>query len=66
VITCLLRNLYRNANGRADDDKDLDQINGLVQSLAARNYVWSSFLGDFAASDAFRSAPSLPVTTGSP
>jgi hypothetical protein len=66
VIACLLRNLYRNANGRADDDKDMDQINGLAQSLAARNYVWSSFLGDFVASDAFRSAPALPVTTGSP
>jgi hypothetical protein len=66
VMTCLLRNLYKYANGRAEDDQDLDQINGLVQSLAARNYVWSSFLVDFAASDAFRSAPALPVMTGSP
>ena len=65
VIACLARNLYRNANGRAEDDKDPDQINGMTQSLAARNYVWSSFLADFVASDAFRSAPALPVTTGS-
>ena len=66
VIACLLRNLYRNANGRAEDDKDMDQIDGLVQSLSARNYAWSNFLSDFVASDAFRSAPALPVTTGSP
>jgi hypothetical protein len=65
AVTCLLRNLYRNANGRADDDKDGDQIDRLVKSLAARGYVWSSFLADFVASDAFRSAPALPVTTGS-
>jgi hypothetical protein len=66
VIACLLRNLYRDANGRPEDDKDLDQIMSLVSSLASRNYVWSTFLGDFIASDAFRSAPALPVTTGSP
>jgi hypothetical protein len=62
VIACLMRNLYRNANGRAEDDKDPEQINGLVQSLAARNYVWRDLLADFVASDAFRSAPALPVT----
>jgi hypothetical protein len=61
VIACLLRHLYRDANGRAEDDKDQAQIDGLVQSLAARGYVWSSFLADFVASDAFRSAPALPV-----
>jgi hypothetical protein len=66
VIACLLRNLYRNANGRPEDDKDLEQIDSLVQSLAARDYVWNSFLADFVASDAFRSAPALPVMTGSP
>ena len=32
------------------------------KSLAARNYVWSDLLADFVASDAFRSAPALPVT----
>ena len=39
VIACLMRNLYRNANGRAEDDLDPQRINVLVQSLAARNYV---------------------------
>jgi hypothetical protein len=62
VIACLMRNFYRNANGRAEDDKDPDQIKSLVQSLAARNYVWRDLLADFVASDAFRSAPALPVT----
>lgn len=66
VISCLLRNLYRNANGRAEDDQDMDQIKNLASSLGARNYVWSKFLADFVVSDAFRSAPALPVTTGSP
>jgi len=62
VLACLLRNFYRNANGRAEDDKDPDQIESLVQSLAAHNYVWSDLVADFVASDAFRSAPALPVT----
>jgi hypothetical protein len=62
VIACLVRNLYRNANGRAEDDKDPQQIDALVQALAARNYVWRDLLADFVASDAFRSAPALPVT----
>jgi hypothetical protein len=62
VLACLMRNFYRSANGRAEDDKDPEQINALVQSLAARNYVWRDLLTDFVASDAFRSAPALPVT----
>ena len=62
VLACLMRNLYRSANGRAEDDKDPDQIKSLVQSLSARNYVWSDLVADFVASDAFRSAPALPVT----
>jgi hypothetical protein len=65
ALACLLRHFYRDANGRAEDDKDMAQINNLVQSLSARGYVWSNFLADFVASDAFRSAPALPVTTGS-
>ena len=60
-----MRNFYRNANGRAEDDQDPDQIDGMLQSLAARNYVWSNLVADFVASDAFRSAPALPVTLGS-
>jgi hypothetical protein len=66
ALACLLSNFYRNANGRAEDDKDRDQIDAMGKSLASRNYVWSNFLADFVASDAFRSAPALPVTTGSP
>jgi hypothetical protein len=61
-----LSNFYRYVNGRAEDDKDRGQIDGMGKSLAARGYVWTDFLGDFVTSDAFRSAPALPVTTGSP
>jgi hypothetical protein len=62
ALPCLMRNFYRNANGRAEDDKDPEQISKLVQSLSAAGYVWSSLLTDFVTSDAFRSAPALPVT----
>jgi hypothetical protein len=61
VLSCLMANFYRHANGRAEDDHDPDQINGMLQSLAARHYVWSDLVADFVASDAFRSAPALPV-----
>ncbi len=63
VLSCLMRNFYRNANGRAEDDKDTTQIEAMATSLAAKGYVWKDFLGEFLASDAFRSAPALPVTT---
>jgi len=66
VLPCLLRNFYRHANGRAEDDRDPAQIDDMGKSLAAGSYVWSSFLHDFVASDAFRSAPALPATPGSP
>jgi hypothetical protein len=66
ATACMLRNFYRYANGRAEDDKDLDQIDSLHKSLESRGFVWMNFLTDFVASDAFRSAPALPVTTGSP
>jgi len=66
TLPCLLSKFYRHVNGRAEDDKDRDQIDGMGKSLAARGYVWTDFLGDFVTSDAFRSAPALPVTTGSP
>lgn len=65
TLACMLRHLYRDANGRAEDDRDLPQINALTEALAARGYVWNNFLADFVASEAFRSAPALPVTTGS-
>jgi hypothetical protein len=66
AMTCMMRNFYRNVNGRVDDEADATQVDSLVQSLAARSYVWRNLLADFVASDAFRSAPALPVTTGSP
>ncbi len=66
VEACLLRNFYRNANGRAEDDKDQTQITAMADSLEANGYVWRDFLADFVASDAFRSAPALPVMTESP
>jgi hypothetical protein len=61
VLTCLMRNFYRDANGRAEDDQDPDQIAGMLQSLSSHGYVWSNLVADFVASDAFRSAPALPV-----
>jgi hypothetical protein len=64
VISCLMRNFYRDANGNVDDSADPTPIAGLVQSLATRNYIWQNLLADFVVSDAFRSAPALPV--GSP
>jgi hypothetical protein len=66
AMTCMMRNFYRNVNGRVEDDKDPDQVDSLVQALTARGYVWRNLLADFVASDAFRSAPALPVMTGSP
>jgi hypothetical protein len=66
AMTCMMRNFYRNVNGRVDDETDATQVDSLVQALAARSYVWRNLLADFVASDAFRSAPALPVTTGSP
>jgi hypothetical protein len=66
VLSCLQRNFYRYVNGRAEDDQDMTQIEAMAESLAANGYVWNNFLGDFVASDAFRSAPALPITTESP
>jgi len=61
VTNCLMRNFYRNVNGNTDDVADAPQVDNLTQSLAARGYVWRNLLSDFVASDAFRSAPALPV-----
>jgi len=61
VMSCLMRNFYRNVNGRVDDVADADQVTSLVQTLATRGYVWRNLLADFVASDAFRSAPALPT-----
>ena len=66
VESCLVRNFYRNVNGRAEDEQDPIQIEAMVESLAENGYVWKDFLADFVASDAFRSAPALPIMTESP
>jgi hypothetical protein len=58
---CMMRQLYKYANGRADDERDQAQIEGLVQLVATHGYSWSSLLGGFIASDAFRSAPTAPM-----
>ena len=61
VTNCLMRNFYRNVNGRVDDVTDAAQVTSLVQMLTTRGYVWRNLLADFVASDAFRSAPALPI-----
>jgi hypothetical protein len=61
VTECLLRHFYRSVNGRADDAHDQLAIDGMVASLSARGYVFRDLVADFVASDAFRSAPQLPL-----
>jgi hypothetical protein len=62
VLECLLRNFYRDVNGRTDDAQDQASIDAMEASLAARNYVFRDLVADFVVSDAFRSAPRLPIT----
>jgi hypothetical protein len=64
VTECLLRNFYRSVNGRDDDQYDKSQIDGTVAALASRNYVFRDMVADFVVSDAFRSAPRVPITEG--
>jgi len=59
---CLIRNFYRNVNGRADDLQDQPQVDAMEATLASRNYVFRDYVADFVVSDAFRSAPALPLT----
>ncbi len=63
AMECLLRHFYRGVNGRADDVYDVEkpQVDAMVASLSARNYVFRDLVADFVASDAFRSAPALPI-----
>jgi hypothetical protein len=63
---CLLRNFYRNVNGRADDLYDQPQVDAMGATLASRNYVFRDFVADFVVGDAFRSAPALPLTGENP
>jgi hypothetical protein len=59
---CLLRHFYRSVNGRTDDEYDLPQVAALGVRLHARNYVFRDLIADFVISDAFRSAPAVPLT----
>jgi hypothetical protein len=61
VTECLLRNFYRNVNGRDDDVYDQSQIDGMVASLGSRGYVLRDMVADFVVSEAFRSAPRVPL-----
>jgi len=63
AIACLVKNLYRNANGVAEPD-DAMQLDAMVQALAAKSYVWRDLVAEFVASDAFRSAPAAAMTAG--
>jgi hypothetical protein len=62
VTECMLRNFYRNVNGRDDDKYDRAQIDTMVQSLSSRGYVFRDMVADFVVGDAFRSAPRVPIT----
>jgi hypothetical protein len=59
---CLLRHFYRSVNGRTDDVHDQPGIDGMVASLRAQSYVFRELVADFVISDAFRSAPAVPLT----
>jgi hypothetical protein len=63
AIECLLRHFYRGVNGRADDIHAVEkpQVDAMMASLSARNYVFRDLVADFVTSDAFRSAPALPI-----
>ena len=64
MTECLLRNFYRNVNGRDDDLYDQSQIDGIVATLKSHNYVFRDMVDDFVVSDAFRSAPRVPLAEG--
>jgi hypothetical protein len=64
VTECLLRHFYRSVNGRTDDVHDPSSIEGMVASLRSRGYVFRDLVADFVVSDAFRSAPAVPVAEG--
>jgi hypothetical protein len=67
ALSCMMSSFYRDANASLDAAKaDAAQIDTLVKTLATDSYVWRNLVADFVASDAFRSAPALPVMTASP
>jgi hypothetical protein len=62
ALECLLRHFYRGVNGRTEDLQDLPQVTAMMATLAGRNYVFRDLVAEFVTSDAFRSAPALPIT----
>jgi len=64
TLACLMTNLYRDANGRADAEADSAQVDALGRTLASKDYVWRDFVAELVTSEAFRSAPAVPFTTG--
>jgi hypothetical protein len=64
AMSCMMSSFYRDANASVDaTTADAAQIATLVKTLATDTYVWRNLVADFAVSDAFRSAPALPVMT---
>jgi hypothetical protein len=61
----MMRHFYNSATWRTNDEEDLPVIAPLNATLASRNYVFSDLVAEFVASDAFRSAPAVPITAGS-
>lgn len=64
ALTCLMSNYYRDANGRADAEADSALIDTLRQTLSSNGYVWRDLVAEFVTSDAFRSAPAVPLKAG--
>jgi hypothetical protein len=67
ALSCMIRGFYRDANGDLDDPEDTDstQVDSMLATLTAKGYVWRDLVEDFVASDAFRSAPALPLSDAS-
>jgi Protein of unknown function (DUF1588)/Protein of unknown function (DUF1592)/Protein of unknown function (DUF1595)/Protein of unknown function (DUF1587) len=67
AMSCMMSGFYRDANASVEATAaDAAQIDSLVKTLATDTYVWRNLVADFVVSDAFRSAPALPVMTASP
>jgi len=65
AMTCMMRNFYRSVNG-AWKTKPTRPKSTAWFKHSRRGATSGNLLADFVASDAFRSAPALPVMTGSP
>jgi Protein of unknown function (DUF1588)/Protein of unknown function (DUF1592)/Protein of unknown function (DUF1595)/Protein of unknown function (DUF1587)/Protein of unknown function (DUF1585) len=57
---CMVKKFYLYANARTDGRADRALLEELSATLAAQGYVWRDLVIDFAASEAFRSAPAAP------